>query len=135
MKKLIAGTLLIGFTSAISPPRAEDAYVATYVVSAGIYYKGALIDTPTLVLLPGQEGAIERSFGEDGADEVYRLAVTVKPINEADMNIAADLELAGDSLSLSRVLKLGRPEQVKQGARELDLRVEKSRAEQPSARE
>ena len=131
MKKLIAGTLLIGFTSAISPPRAEDAYaveaayVATYVVSAGIYYKGALIDTPTLMLLPGQEGAIERSFGEDGADEAYRLAVTVNPIDEADMNIAADLELAGDSLSLSRVLKLGRPEQVKQGARELDLRVEK----------
>lgn len=127
MKKLIAGTLLIGFTSVISPLRAEDAYV----VNAGIYYKGALIDTPTLVLLPGQEGAIERSFGEDGADQAYRLAVTVKPIDEADINLAADLELAGDGLSLTRVLKLGQPGQIKQGARELDLLVEKSRAEQP----
>ena len=121
MTTLIARALLAGVISVIFTAQAEDAYV----VSAGIYYKGALIDTPTLMLLPGQEGAIERSFGEDRADEVYRLAVTVKPINEADMNIAADLELAGDSLSLSRVLKLGRPEQVKQGARELDLRVEK----------
>ena len=131
MTTLIARALLAGVISVIFTARAEDAYavedayVAAYMVNAGIYYKGALIDTPTLMLLPGREGAIERSFGEDGADQAYRLAVTVNPIDEADMNIAADLELAGDSLSLSRVLKLGQPEQVKQGARELDLRVEK----------
>lgn len=133
MKKLIAGALLIGFSCLISPALAGDAYVDAYVVNSGIYYKGALIDTPTLLLLPGREGAIERSFGEDGADQAYRLAVTVKPIDETSINLAADLELAGDSLSLDRVLKLGQPARVKRGAREFDFLVEKSRDGSPSA--
>ena len=125
MKKVTALALFIGVTALICAAQTNVAYV----VNSGIYYQGDFIDDPALILLPGQQGAIEKSFVRDGVDQAYRLTVTVKPIDQANININADLELAGDSLSVSRTLKLGQPEQARQGARELDLLVEQSLSE------
>ena len=125
MKKVTVLALFVGVTSLICAVEAS----AAYVVNSGIYYQGGFIDAPVLILLPGQQGAIEKSFVRDGVDYAYRLTVTVKPIDQANINISADLELAGDSLSVSRTLKLGQPEQARQGALELDLLVEQSLSE------
>ena len=125
MKKVTVLALFVGVTSLICAAQANVAYV----VNSGIYYQGDFIDDPALILLPGQQGAIEKSFVRDGVDHAYRLTVTVKPIDQANINISADLELAGDSLPVSRTLKLGQPEQARQGALELDLLVEQSLSE------
>ena len=125
VKKATVLTLFIGVTALICAVQASVAYV----VNSGIYYRGDFIDDPVLILLPGQQGAIEKSFVRDGVDQAYRLTVTVKPIDQSNINISADLELAGDSLPVSRTLKLGQPEQARQGALELDLLVEQSLSE------
>ena len=121
-------TVLAVFVGVISLICAVQASVA-YAVNSGIYYQGDFIDDPVLILLPGQQGAIEKSFVRDGVDHAYRLTVTVTPIDQANINISADLELAGDSLPVSRALKLGQPEQARQGALELDLLVKPSLSE------
>ena len=125
MKKVTVLALFIGVTSLICAAQASVAYV----VNSGIYYQGDFIDDPVPILLPGQQGAIEKSFARDGVDQAYRLTVTVKPIDQASINISAELELAGGSLPVSRILKLGQPGQARQGARELDLLVEQSLSE------
>ena len=123
MKKFTVLSFLLGFASVTSNAQAGDAYV----VNSGIYYSGDFIDDPVLMLLPGQQGAVEKSFVRDGVDRAYRLAITVNPIDQVNITISASLELADDSLSVSRILKLGQPGQARKGARELDLLVEKSR--------
>ena len=112
MKKVTVLALFIGVTSLICAAQASVAYV----VNSGIYYQGDFIDDPVPILLPGQQGAIEKSFARDGVDQ-------------ASINISAELELAGGSLPVSRILKLGQPGQARQGARELDLLVEQSLSE------
>lgn len=116
MKKFITLALFLGFASPIL--QADDAYV----VNSGIYYNETLIAKPVLTVLPGQQATIEASFAEDDA---YRLAITVHPIDDANINIVANLKLAGESLSLSMVLELGQPGQIRTGTRRLDLIVEK----------
>ena len=125
MKKVTVLAVFFGVTALICAVQANVAYV----VNSAIYYQGGFIDDPVLILLPGQQGAIEKSFVRAGVDQAYRLTVTVKPIDQANIHISADLELAGDSLPVSRALKLGQPEQARQGARELDLLVEQSLSE------
>ena len=125
MKKVTVLAVFFGVTALICAVQASVAYV----VNSGIYYRGDFIDDPVLILLPGQQGAIEKSFVRDGVDQAYRLTFTVKPIDQASIHISADLELAGDSLPVSRSLKLGQPEQARQGALELDLLVEQSLSE------
>lgn len=117
MKKVTVLAFFIGVISLICPVQASVAYV----VNSAIYYQGDFIDDSVLILVPGQQGAIEKSFVRDGVDHAYRLTITVKPIDQANINISADLELAGDRLPVSRTLKLGQPEQARQGARELHL--------------
>lgn len=125
MKKVTVLAVFVGVISLICAVQASVAYV----VNSGIYYQGDFIDDPVLMLLPGQQGAIEKSFVRDGVDHAYRLTVTATPIDQANINISADLELAGDSLPVSRTLKLGQPEQARQGALELDLLVKPSLSE------
>lgn len=125
MKKVTVLALFVGVTALICAVQANVAYV----VNSAIYYRGDFIDDPALILLPGQQSAIEKSFVRDGVDQAYRLTVTVKPIDQANIHISADLELAGDSLPVSRTLQLGQPEQARQGALELDLLVEQSLSE------
>ena len=123
MKKFTVLSFLLGFAAVTSTAQAGDAYV----VNSGIYYSGDFIDDPVLMLLPGQQGAVEKSFVRDGVDRAYRLAITVNPIDQINITISASLELAGDSLSVSRILKLGQPGQARKSVSELELLVEKSR--------
>lgn len=125
MKKVTVLAVFVGVISLICAVQASLAYA----VNSGIYYQGDFIDDPVLILLPGRQGAIEKSFVRDGVDHAYRLTVTATPIDQANINISADLELAGDSLPVSRTLKLGQPEQARQGALELDLLVKQSLSE------
>ena len=123
--KVTVLALFIGATSLICAVQASVAYV----VNSRIYYQGDFIDDPVLILLPGQQGAIEKSSARDGVDRAYRLTVTVKPIDQTNINISANLELAGDRLPVSRIVQLGQPGQARQGALELDLLVEQSLSE------
>ncbi len=115
MKKLITLALLLGF---MAMPKADD----SYVVNTAIYYQNALIADPVLMVLPGQEAAIEASYTEEDA---YRLALTVTPLANKKIDIAAHLKLAGEELSFSIVLKPGQLGQIRTGPRGLGLMVEK----------
>ena len=70
MKKVTVLALFIGVTSLICPVQASVACM----VNSGIYYRGDFIDDPVLILLPGQQGAIEKSFVRDGVDNELKSA-------------------------------------------------------------
>lgn len=125
MKKLITLVVLLGLAAMA---RADDAHDHGYVVNAAIYHNETLIATPVLRVLPGEEAGIEASYSEQAA---YRLTLTVAPIDDTRLDIAARLKLAGEALAFSLILKPGQAGEIKIGARRLDLLVEKPGDRQP----
>lgn len=117
MKKLITLVVLLGLAATT---RADDDH--GYVVNAAIYHNETLIATPVLRVLPGEEAGIEASYSEQAA---YRLTLTVAPVDDTRLDIAARLKLAGEALAFSLILKPGQAGEIKIGAIGLDLLVEK----------
>lgn len=119
MKKFITLVVLLGLGAMA---RADDAHDHGYVVNAAIYHNETLIATPVLRVLPGEEAGIEASYS---AQSSYRLTLTVNPVDDTRLDIAARLKLAGEALAFSLILKPGQAGEIKIGARGLDLLVEK----------
>ena len=85
----------------------------------------AISSTSAQSLNNGHDAFKLRHYQHLISTDAYRLAITVHPIDDANINIVANLKLAGESLSLSMVLELGQPGQIRTGTRRLDLIVEK----------
>lgn len=120
MKTLIMLALLPGLAATA---RADTAHDAAWLVNAAIYHNQTLIATPALKVLPGKEAGIEASCSERDA---YRLTLTVTPINDTRLDIAARLQLAGQDLTFAMRLKPGQAGAIKTGATALDLMAQKS---------
>ena len=120
MKTLIMLALLPGL---LATARADTAHDAAYLVNAAIYHNETLIATPALKVLPGKEAGIEASCCEGDA---YRLTLTVTPINDTKLNIAARLQLAGEDLTFAMRQKPGQAGTLKTGPMALDLMAQKS---------
>lgn len=118
MKTLIMLALLPGLAATARADTAHDAWLVT----AAIYHNQTLIATPALKVLPGKEAGIEASCREQDA---YRLTLTVTPINDTKLNIAARLQLAGADLTFAMRLKPGQAGAIKTGATALDLMAQK----------
>ena len=119
MKTLSTLVLLFGLAATA---RADTAHDAAWLVNAAIYHNQTLIATPALKVLPGKEAGIEASCCEGDA---YRLTLTVTPINDIKLNIAARLQLAGADLTFAMRLKPGQAGAIKTGATALDLMAQK----------
>ena len=119
MKTLIMLALLPGLAATA---RADTAHDAAWLVNAAIYHNQTLIATPALKVLPGKEAGIEACCSERDA---YRLTLTVTPINDTKLNIAARLQLAGEDLTFAMRLKPGQAGAIKTGATALDLMAQK----------
>ena len=119
MKTLIMLALLPGLAATA---RADTAHDAAWLVNAAIYHNQTLIATPALKVLPGKAAGIEASCSERDA---YRLTLTVTPINDTKLNIAARLQLAGEDLTFAMRLKPGQAGAIKTGATALDLMAQK----------
>lgn len=120
MKTLIMLALLPGLAATA---RADTAHDAAWLVNAAIYHNQTLIATPALKVLPGKAAGIEASCSEQDA---YRLTLTVTPIDDTKLNIAARLQLAGEDLTFAMRLKPGQAGAIKTGATALDLMAQKS---------
>ena len=129
MKKFITLVVLLGLAATA---RADDAHDHSYMVNAAIYYNETLIATPMLRVLPGEEAGIEASYSEQAA---YRLTLTVAPVDDTRLDIAARLKLAGEELAFSLILKPGQAGEIKIGARGLDLLVAKPGDRPPPAQD
>ena len=119
MKTLIMLALLPGLAATA---RADAAHDAAWLVNAAIYHNQTLIATPALKVLPGKEAGIEASYSERHA---YRLTLTVTPINDTKLNIAARLQLADEDLTFAMRQKPGQAGAIKTGATALDLMAQK----------
>ena len=119
MKTLIMLALLPGLAATA---RADTAHDAAWLVNAAIYHNQTLIATPALKVLPGKAAGIEASCSEQDA---YRLTLTVTPIDDTKLNIAARLQLAGEDLTFAMRLKPGQAGAIKTGATALDLMAQK----------
>ena len=119
MKTLIMLALLPSFAATA---RADTAHDAAWLVNAAIYHNETLIATPALKVLPGKEAGIEASYSERDA---YRLILTVTPINDTKLNIAARLQLADEDLTFAMRLKPGQAGALKTGPTALDLMAQK----------
>ena len=119
MKTLIMLALLPGLAATA---RADTAHDAAWLVNAAIYHNQTLIATPALKVLPGKEAGIEASCSEQDA---YRLTLTVTPINDTKLGIAARLQLAGEDLAFAMRLKPWQAGAIKTGATALDLMAQK----------
>ena len=112
MKKLIPLTFLLAF-SAIA--QASD----VYVIDAAIYKDNHLIAAPTLTVYANQQASIE-------VDNLYRLTMTVTPIDDTKLSLTADLKVAGERMSPCLVVESGQPANVKIGDLALHVIVNKS---------
>lgn len=110
--------LLPGLAATARAATAHDAWL----VAAAICHNQTLIATPALKVPPGKEAGIEASCREQDA---YRLTLTVTPINDTKLNIAARLQLAGADLTFAMRLKPGQAGAIKTGATALDLMAQK----------
>ena len=119
MKTLSTLVLLPGLAATA---RADTAHDAAWLVNAAIYHNETLIATPALKVLPGKEAGIEASYSERDA---YRLILTVTPINDTKLNIAARLQLADEDLTFAMRLKPGQAGALKTGPTALDLMAQK----------
>lgn len=118
LKTLIMPALLPGLAATARAATAHDAWL----VAAAICHNQTLIATPALKVPPGKEAGIEASCREQDA---YRLTLTVTPINDTKLNIAARLQLAGADLTFAMRLKPGQAGAIKTGATALDLMAQK----------
>lgn len=125
MKKFITLVVLLGLAATA---RADDVHDHSYVVNAAIYHHQTLIATPMLRVLPGEEAGIEASYS---AQDAYRLTLTVSPVDDTRLDIAARLKLAGEALAFTVILKPGQAAEIKIGARGLVLMVAKPGDRQP----
>lgn len=112
MKKLIGLIVLLGFASIV---KAGD----SYIVNTKIYDNKKLISSPTLVVKPNKEATVS-------VDNLYSFALKLTPSNDSTININTKLKVAGENISPSLVVELGKEASINVGGKEFSIIVNKS---------
>ena len=112
MKKLIG---LIALFSFITIAQENE----SFVVNAKIYDNNNLIGSPTLVVNSNKEASVS-------IDDLYSFSLTLTPIDDSTVSLATELQLGGEHISPSLVVKLGEEASVNVGGKEFSVIVNKS---------